>query len=379
MQLKENDKLVHIFKYGNKEIPLYYNFENIQDRLKETTKIIELFLKYVSEKGIVFSEEEKNLIMAEEDICSSYIEGYETYLSPKFVVEGYSSGSLEDRATLSGYDAYRYAFKEYFDKGIIVDDASKIVDIWKKLVKYKRFFRKNIRVIGVRVGNALHTVHVAPAAKYVKPLLNDMFESLKKYENEKEDSYKLLDGILFHYIFTFIHPFLDGNGRSARLIEQLMLLKNSGISCCVPFSSIILRNKRNYYKSFNSGQTFGDSHLDVLTIDITDFINYNLYVIEQGIIKLCDFMNISFEYTDVPKFDLSDMESFFNYLGQFDRVKFKEYINNLEIYCNLLLNKTIEMHEDEMDYLYVNFKDNTDFLKMIEKKWEIEKKRREEI
>lgn len=344
--MEDNKRLIHTFKYGNKEIPMYYNSEEVKDRLIETTKIVELFLDYLEKKNIVFSDKQKNLIMAEEDICSSYIEGYETYLSPEFVVEGYTSGSLADRATLSGFAAYEYAFKEYFNKGVEIDDSKKIVDVWKRLVKYKRFFRRNIRISGVRVGNALHTVHVAPPAKYVKLLLNDMFKSLEMYENEEEDKYKLLNGILFHYIFTFIHPFLDGNGRSARLIEQLMLMKNSGIPCCVPFSSIILRNKRGYYKSFNSGQTFGESHLDVLTIDITDFINYNLFVIEQGIVFISNELKIDiFENKENLK---EEVEKYKDTYNEIERKKIIETVG-CEAFVKALLSGVIVYNDEDLN------------------------------
>lgn len=281
-----SEKTVHYFEYGDKKIPLSYDSEGIQDRLQECIKVVDLFLEYIKTENIIFDEKDKKLLIAEEDICSSYIEGYETYLTPEYLVKGFTSGSLADKATYAGFNAYLYAFEKYLES-IENLDTNDIVDIWKKLIKYKKFFRRKIRKTGVRVGNKQHTSHIAPPAKYVNKLLDDMFVSLKGYGNEELDKYGFVKSILFHYIFTFIHPFIDGNGRSARLIEQLMFLKSSGLPCCVPLSTVILKDRKAYYKTFNSGQKFGEGPFDILSIDITDFINYNLYTIEMGIILLC--------------------------------------------------------------------------------------------
>lgn len=37
---------------------------------------------------------------------------------------------------------------------------------------------------------------------------------------------------IFHHKYTYIHPFIDGNGRSARLLTNLILMKN-GYPICV--------------------------------------------------------------------------------------------------------------------------------------------------
>lgn len=266
MELKENERLVHIFKYGNKNIPLSYDVIKIEDRLQEVTKVIEYFLSYINEVNDCFSEKDKKLLMAEEVISSSFIEGYDTYLSPDFIVRGVSSGSLADKATLSGYSAYVYAFSKNDD----ILNVDNIVDIWKKLVKYKRFFRKNIRITGVRVGSKLHTVHKAPDAKYVRSLLDDMFQTLLSYKKEKEDKYDLIRGILFHYIFTFIHPFLDGNGRLSRLLANKILIDN-GLEKFkyISLNSEIIKQKNAYNLQLQSVENSNSN-------DLTNYIKFML-------------------------------------------------------------------------------------------------------
>lgn len=355
---------IHIFKYGKKEIPVTYNFENIKDRLQECNCVIDLFLDYLNQKNIVFTEEEKKLLIADESIATSYIEGYETWLIPYFLVQECKCKGLAERATISCYNSYLYSLEKY--KGKEINDIDAILDIWKSLVSYKRFFIKRIRKSGVRVGNRLVTTHVAPPAKYVKELLNDVFISLKGYSVESEDKYGLISPILFHYLYTFIHPFLDGNGRSARMIEQMMIKNTNNFDFVIPFSDIILEDRKAYYKTFKSGQTFGDGVTDVLSINLNDFINYNLYTIEKGIIILLSVLERRIEFTDLDElnFDVlfSDLvENKFGFL-KISREKVKERLNDNIIYCKCLLSGKFKEKDEKIEIFSVP---NDDILSSI--------------
>ena len=59
--------------------------------------------------------------------------------------------------------------------------------------------------------------------------------------------YKLM---LSHYIFEYIHPFYDGNGRMGRYIVCKLLSKKLDIYSAVTFSTIINKHKSKYYKAF---------------------------------------------------------------------------------------------------------------------------------
>lgn len=284
---------IHTISYGSKSIPITYNPEGVQSRLLEINQIITKCIDYINKNKINLTDKQRKLIIAEECISTSYIEGYEAYLSSTMLADGYRTNDLAGKATLACFNAYNFALEKYLETGI--NNTSDILDIWKQLVKYKIFFRKNIRSIGVRVGNRFSTSHIAPPARYVRKLLDEMFSSLSQFNTIQEDEYSLLKPIILHYIYTFIHPFLDGNGRTARLFEQLMILhsnKDKGFDFMVPLSTVILEDKRAYYNTFKSGQTFGIDCTDVLSADITDFINYNLYTIESGLLRVMRELNI---------------------------------------------------------------------------------------
>ena len=62
-------------------------------------------------------------------------------------------------------------------------------------------------------------IFVAPPENMVPVLMRDLFDWLK---NDKETPL-LIKSCIFHYEFIFIHPFGDGNGRTARFWQNLLL------------------------------------------------------------------------------------------------------------------------------------------------------------
>jgi Fic family protein len=66
------------------------------------------------------------------------------------------------------------------------------------------------------------TIYWPPDHQEVVPLLKDMFDFLE--ENARSVDPLILAGI-FHKEFVIIHPFIDGNGRTARLATKVLLAK----------------------------------------------------------------------------------------------------------------------------------------------------------
>jgi Fic family protein len=63
-------------------------------------------------------------------------------------------------------------------------------------------------------------------------------------------------GAILHNKLVRIHPFTDGNGRTARLIANWILLKNH-----FPMFIIDLRDKINYYKAIEKGDKGNDEEI----------------------------------------------------------------------------------------------------------------------
>ena len=87
---------------------------------------------------------------------------------------------------------------------------------------------------------------------------------------------------IFHYMFGYIHPFYDGNGRTSRFISSYLLSKNLNKIIGFRISLTIKNNINKYYEAFkicNHPNNKGD---------ITPFIEMFLNIIDISQEKLCE-------------------------------------------------------------------------------------------
>ncbi len=108
---------------------------------------------------------------------------------------------------------------------------------------------------GKSVGIVFKTVSPFEAPFRMTELVDWTNEALRQ-----KDLHSLLIVAVFHVVFLAIHPFQDGNGRLARALTTLLLLKTS--YAYVPYSSlesVIEANKEKYYLSLRRTQTTLDN------------------------------------------------------------------------------------------------------------------------
>ena len=99
-------------------------------------------------------------------------------------------------------------------------------------------------------------IFVAPPENMVPTLMKDLFDWLK---NDKETPL-LIKSCIFHYEFVFIHPFGDGNGRTARFWQNLLLKKWNNIFEFVPLESQIYKYQNEYYHKIDLCHKNGNSN-----------------------------------------------------------------------------------------------------------------------
>lgn len=86
----------------------------------------------------------------------------------------------------------------------------------------------------------------------IKPNIEDL---LSWYEHENTIS--IIEKIaLFHLKFESIHPFIDGNGKTGRLILNFELMKNGFVPINIKF-----KDRRKYYDAFKPYNENKDSSL----------------------------------------------------------------------------------------------------------------------
>ena len=79
--------------------------------------------------------------------------------------------------------------------------------------------------------------------------LRDMLANWERFLHNEEDVDPLVRMAVGHYQFEAIHPFIDGNGRTGRVINILYLIQQDLLQLPILFlSRHIITNKSDYYK-----------------------------------------------------------------------------------------------------------------------------------
>lgn len=87
-------------------------------------------------------------------------------------------------------------------------------------------------------------IFICPPVDRVKQLMIDLFNWMK---DNKDNIHPLILSSVFHYEFVFIHPFSDGNGRTARLWQNIILYNWKSIFEYLPIESRIHKYQEEYY------------------------------------------------------------------------------------------------------------------------------------
>lgn len=107
---------------------------------------------------------------------------------------------------------------------------------------------------GVGVFSEKGLVHMAPPADRVPKLIEDLFEWLKQAKD-----HLLIRSCVFHYEFEFIHPFSDGNGRTGRLWQSLILGRLHPLFEYLPVENMVYANQEAYYNAIQASTAAADS------------------------------------------------------------------------------------------------------------------------
>lgn len=119
-----------------------------------------------------------------------------------------------------------------------------------------------------------HVLHIPPKADDVPELM----EKLCSYANsDREDEFinPVIKGILIHFWLAYVHPFMDGNGRTARALFYWYMLKHGyWLFEYMSVSAAILSARTQYYRAFLYSEMDDN--------DATYFIVYNLKAIHKA-------------------------------------------------------------------------------------------------
>jgi Fic family protein len=124
------------------------------------------------------------------------------------------------------------------------------------------------KVPGTKIGNPTNgeIIYTPPEGESV---IRDKLSNLEKFIHEEEAIDPLIKLAVMHYQFEAIHPFVDGNGRTGRIINILFLVEKGLLDNPILFlSHYILRTKSAYYEGLRQ------------ITEKSEWINWILYILE---------------------------------------------------------------------------------------------------
>tara|TARA_B100000586_G_scaffold90335_1_gene64330 strand:+ start:125 stop:1261 length:1137 start_codon:yes stop_codon:yes gene_type:complete len=113
-----------------------------------------------------------------------------------------------------------------------------------------------LRTIPVSIVNAAtgDTIDTCPGPHNLKAAMEDLW----KWLDDTKDVNPFLRAFAFHFMAVAVHPFADGNGRTCRLMQHLLLLKSGEeIVRYVPSETAIMYNRDDYYRAIRQTKKLG--------------------------------------------------------------------------------------------------------------------------
>jgi len=141
-----------------------------------------------------------------------------------------------------------------------------------------------------RTSNDINVVDVVDNEIVYRPPgvdeLPKLIEDLCKFFNEEDKAnfmHPIIKGCIIHFMIGFIHPFTDGNGRTARALFYWYLLKKGyWLTEYLSISRLILRSKTQYARAYLFTETDDN--------DLTYFISYQVRTMKLAYDSLREYI-----------------------------------------------------------------------------------------
>ncbi len=142
-------------------------------------------------------------------------------------------------------------------------------------------FRKNDEIYVVD-GITGFVAHTPPSYTEIDAMIQDLCEFANNDDNDNF-IHPIIKAIIIHFVLAYIHPFADGNGRTARsLFYWYMIKKGYWLTEYLSISRIIYTNKKSYEKAYQYTENDGN--------DLSYFIQYHLNVMKKAYDELKKYL-----------------------------------------------------------------------------------------
>ena len=287
-------KLLRTLRYEHvpfTRLPLTYSFiPGIVKSLHTIDRYLSGTLR-IHNKAITLEESYIVNSLMEEAIASSILEGAATTrkAAKEMLRKGKKPKNDSERMVLNNYEAMRF-IREKKDDPLtpeLILDVHRIVTKGILDDEHVGHFRTtNEIVVADPVTGVIY--HTPPDFSGI----DGYIAGLCAFAN-REDAmsgpgadtfiHPVIRSIILHYLIGYIHPFNDGNGRTARSIFYWYVLSRGyWLFEYMPISRIILRSKKKYALAY--------LHTEYDGSDVTYFLQYNLSCINEALADLLKFL-----------------------------------------------------------------------------------------
>lgn len=269
-KLKRMGGYTHL-KFGN------YHFRwTVNNMLQGYLHFLDLNIGGSLESTSIVSREDRNRYLIssimEEAIASSQIEGAATtrQKAKEMLRKNTKPTNKSEQMIMNNYVTIQKILEikaEPLNKDNLLALHKLVTSNTMVAVSEEGAFRadNDIDVIDAATGEV---VHHPPDVAEIDALLNDLYVFFNE-DNEDQFIHPLIKGCIIHFMIGYIHPFADGNGRTARaLFYWYLLRKGYWLTEYLSISRLILRAKAQYARAYQYTEI--DDH------DLTYFLLFNL-------------------------------------------------------------------------------------------------------
>jgi len=267
--------------FGNHFNPYLSTNFNVNEYLQQKLHYLDFNFGAGIQKEKLLSDLDKaqylNNALMEESIFSSMIEGATTtrVKAKEMLRKKTKPRNKSEQMILNNYRAIQY-ISENQDEDISLEKLFGIHQIVTKNTLEDGHIGVLRSTDDVHVMNEItgEIVHTPP--KHEK--LNELMQSFCEFfnSNPKENFiHPIVKASILHFLIGYIHPFYDGNGRTARALFYWYLLKNGyWLTEYLSISRVIMETKTQYEKAY--------IYTEIDDMDVTYFVHYQVKVLTKA-------------------------------------------------------------------------------------------------
>ena len=299
------DFSVKQYNHKNAYDAFYYYTEEIILLVEKIYKAYEEFLYVIHSVPPVVLQQFSLLSILDEVKSTNDIEGVRsTRKEIRDIIDGVAPSNARFASVVNKYHSLltneeivfntckdiRDFYEDFVHKEIIAENPSYELD--------GKIFRCSSVDIVSPIGKTIHR-GVMPEENIIK----DMNHALEILHNSQLSV--LVRISLFHYLFAYIHPFYDGNGRTDRFITSYFLAKHFYKIAALRLSVLIKKQRTKYYNLFS----VCDSEIN--RGDLTPFISGFLQLLLDTFMDTIALLNrknaqIEVYYNRIKEFAIQD-------------------------------------------------------------------------